>query len=184
MYKIWLKTFDPCQKIAIGIPEHYQHHWNPPPSKIKNSLRVCQISICPNVLFLFSQSRLNVNVTWGARSRPSTTLVIQWQYQISIKPFAVQVKFNFCSVILNQSCNTCNFSGSQNGTDVATVSFPGRYKKRRYLINYTLHEIALVLPYKHETCCHSVVASKWLKTQSVCMLCRTKYYNLNTNRDY
>ena len=34
-----------------------------------------------------------------------------------------------------------------------------------------------------ETCCHSVVAAKWLKTQSVCSAGR-KYYNLNTNRDY
>ena len=37
-----------------------------------------------------------------------------------------------------------------------------------------------------ETCCHSVVASKWLKTRvshAVCSVGR-KYYNLNTDRDY
>ena len=32
----------------------------------------------------------------------------------------------------------------------------------------------------NETCCHSAVASKWLKT-SVSLLCRTKYCGLNTN---
>ena len=36
-----------------------------------------------------------------------------------------------------------------------------------------------------ETCCHSVVASKWLNfRESVSLIYRTKYYNLNTNRDY
>ena len=36
-----------------------------------------------------------------------------------------------------------------------------------------------------ETCCHSVVASKWLNFhESVSLIYRTKYYNLNTNRDY
>ena len=78
--------------------------------------------------------------------------------------------------------------------------------------NYTLHEIALVLPYKQraiilklhavcncprsrpllgrkpaETCCHSVVASKWSKTQSVCSAERqyytdTDYWQFNVSR--
>ena len=70
---------------------------------------------------------------------------------------------------------------------------------------YTLHEIALVLPYKHraiiffngpsltfqaffygkpaEMCCRSLVTSKWLKTQSVGSAGR-KYSNFNTSADY
>ena len=34
-----------------------------------------------------------------------------------------------------------------------------------------------------ETCCHSVVAPKWLKTQSVGSA-ELKYYNFNTNTDH